>query len=91
MNRILTVLTLSVAATAAVAQAGPSTAERPCGADRALVDARGAAVLNSGPGLYNRYVMDTRYCQIDQYPVPAYVPSLDSAQCFVGYRCRSDD
>ncbi|MEZ0170680.1 hypothetical protein [Microvirga sp. TS319] len=87
MIRSTVVLALTFAATGALAQAGPLTTGRPCEADRALVDSRGAVVLSTGQYTYGRFVRDARYCQVDQYPQPAYVPSDDTAQCFVGYRC----
>ncbi|MBZ6074875.1 hypothetical protein [Microvirga puerhi] len=88
MMRVTAIVAFTIATTAALAQAGPSTAERPCAADRALVNSRGAVVLSTGQYTYNRFVRDGRYCQVDQYPEVAYVPSLDTAQCFVGYRCQ---
>jgi hypothetical protein len=89
MNRTLLTLTLVVGATAALAQAGPVTFDRPCASVRDLVLADGAVVLTTGPGTYDRYVKDAAYCLVDQYPQPAWVPSADNPQCFVGYRCRS--
>jgi hypothetical protein len=87
MTRWIAILILTLATTGALAQVGPMTTDRPCASDRALVSSRGAAVLSTGQYTYGRYVRDARYCQVDQYPAPAYVPSQDSAQCFVGYRC----
>ncbi|EIM29107.1 hypothetical protein [Microvirga lotononidis] len=87
MIRLTAALALTVLTTGALAQVGPSTTGRPCSADRALVSARGAVVLSTGQYTYGRFVRDARYCQVDQYPQPAFVPSDDTAQCFVGYRC----
>ena len=87
MIRLTAFLALTCMTTGALAQVGPSTTNRPCSADRALVNARGAVVLSTGQYTYGRFVRDARYCQVDQYPQPAYVPSGDTAQCFVGYRC----
>jgi hypothetical protein len=87
MIRLTAVLTMALVTTGALAQVGPSTTGRPCAADRALVNARGAAVLSTGQYSYGRFVRDSRYCQVDQYLQPAWVPSDDTAQCFVGYRC----
>jgi len=87
MIRLTAVLALSFVTTGALAQVGPLTTGRPCSADRALVNDRGAVVLSTGQYTYGRFVRDARYCQVDQYPQPAWVPSDDTAQCFVGYRC----
>lgn len=87
MIRFIAALGLVLVTTGAFAQVGPSTTGRPCAADRALVSARGAVILSTGQYTYGRFVRDSRYCQVDQYAQPAYVPSDDTAQCFVGYRC----
>lgn len=89
MNRIMWTFAFAVAAAGASAQTGPVTFDRPCAASRDIVVDQGAAVLTTGPGTYDRYVKDAAYCLVDQYPQPAWVPSSDNPQCFVGYRCRS--
>ena len=90
MKRMLSTFGLLLAATgAAVAQAGPSTLDRPCAASRDLVMRDGAVVLTTSPNTYNRYVKDAAYCLVDQYPQPSWVPSSDNPQCFIGYRCTS--
>lgn len=87
MTRLTSTLALIFLSTGALAQVGPSTTGRPCADDRGLVSSRGAIVLSTGQYTYGRFVRDARYCQVDQYPQPAYVPSDDNPQCFVGYRC----
>jgi hypothetical protein len=90
VKRMLSTLGLLLAATgAAIAQAGPSTFDRPCAASRDLVMRDGAVVLTTGPNTYNRYVKDAAYCLVDQYPQPSWVPSSDDPQCFIGCRCTS--
>ena len=42
-------LALTFVATAATAQVGPPTSQRPCAANRALVIKDGAVVLDTGP------------------------------------------
>ena len=81
-------------APAAAAPRGPVTvAGRPytpalaCNAARALVSSRGAIVLGTGPDLYDRYVSTEGFCQVDEVAMPAFVPSGDGPQCFVGYTC----
>lgn len=54
-----------------------------------MVMARGAIVLGTGQFTYDRYVRDRDFCEIDEYLDPAYVPTRDTPQCFVGYTCRS--
>jgi hypothetical protein len=83
---VIAVLFLATAQTA-LAQVGPLTTARTCGEDRALIDARGSAVLSTSAMTYGRYVKDGAYCLVDQFPAPAWVPSADNPQCFIGYRC----
>ncbi|WP_246736101.1 hypothetical protein [Enterovirga aerilata] len=60
----------------------------PCASVAALVEARGAAVLSTGPMSYERVVRDQSFCELETTTAPAYVPSADIRQCFAGYRCR---
>ncbi|NIX75448.1 hypothetical protein [Microvirga terricola] len=54
-----------------------------------MVSSEGAAVLSTGPNTYDRYVSSQNSCQLDQVLEPAWVPTSNTAQCPVGYRCRS--
>jgi hypothetical protein len=93
MRSVLTVLALALATTAATAQVGPPTSQRTCGANRQLVQRDGAVVLDTGPQTYARFVRSGAECLVDQFPEPAWVPSSNNPQCFIGYRCKdgSDD
>jgi hypothetical protein len=75
LGTLLSVLALTLLATAAAAQVGPPTSQRTCSANRRLVMRDGAE------------------CTVDQFPEPAWVPSSNNPQCFIGYRCKdgSDD
>jgi hypothetical protein len=88
---IVLALALTVPATGALAQGRPSTVNRPCAASQALVASRGAIVLGTGGHTYDRFVVDGRFCEFNEYIEPAYVPSIDTPQCFVGYRCTTDN
>jgi hypothetical protein len=89
MKKILLVAALVslTAATAAAQGRRPDTRAMSCRQASALVQARGAVVLTTGPDLYDRYVRDGGFCARDLTTEPAYVPSADTPQCFVGYRC----
>jgi hypothetical protein len=87
MTRPLLILVLVLGATAASAQTRPSSVVRSCAASQQLVAARGAIVLGTGGYTYDRFVRDRTFCQFNQYTKPAFVPSLDTPQCLVGYRC----
>ncbi|WP_201835940.1 hypothetical protein [Microvirga zambiensis] len=93
MRRLLTVAVLALASTATTAQVGPPTSQRTCSANRQLVMKDGAVVLDTGPSTYARFVKNGSECLVDQFPEPAWVPSSNNPQCFIGYRCRdgSDD
>jgi hypothetical protein len=93
MRILLSTLALTLVATAAAAQVGPPTSQRTCGANRQLVMREGAVVLDAGPSTYARFVKNGSECLVDQFPEPAWVPSSNNPQCFIGYRCKdgSDD
>ncbi|HEX2555220.1 MAG TPA: hypothetical protein VHL98_16085 [Microvirga sp.] len=88
MRAALTVL-LCLAATAAGAQARPSTPALPCARAAGLVQSQGAIVLGTGGATYDRFVNGSNHCVLGEFPEPAFVPSADNPQCFVGYRCRN--
>jgi hypothetical protein len=90
---LLPALALASVATVATAQVGPPTSQRTCGANRQLVMREGAVVLETGPSTYARFVRSGTQCLVDQFPEPAWVPSSNNPQCFIGYRCKdgSDD
>jgi len=93
LRRLLAVSALALTTTASAAQVGPSTSQRTCSANRQLVLKDGAVVLDTGSSTYARFVRSGAECTVDQFPEPAWVPSSNNPQCFIGYRCKdgSDD
>jgi uncharacterized protein YfaT (DUF1175 family) len=93
MRILPSVLALALLTTAAAAQVGPLTSQRTCSANRQLVMRDGAVVLHTGSSTYARFVKNGSECMVDQFPEPAWVPSSNNPQCFIGYRCKdgSDD
>lgn len=93
MRTLLSSIAFILLATAATAQVGLPTSQRTCGANRQLVMKEGAVVLDTGPSTYARFVRSGAECTVDQFPEPAWVPSSNNPQCFIGYRCKdgSDD
>jgi hypothetical protein len=93
VRSLLAIPALALTVTAAAAQVGPPTSQRTCGANRQLVQKEGAVVLDTGPSTYARFVRSSAECLVDQFPEPAWVPSSNNPQCFIGYRCKdgSDD
>ena len=93
LRSLLAISALALTATVAAAQVGPPTSQRTCGANRQLVMKEGAVVLDTSPSTYARFVRSGAECLVDQFPEPAWVPSSNNPQCFIGYRCKdgSDD
>ncbi|MDJ1159546.1 hypothetical protein QNA08_15020 [Chelatococcus sp. SYSU_G07232] len=81
-------LVAALVATAVHAQSRPYAPRMSCRAVAGLVAARGAVVISTGPTTYDRYVRDRRFCEITEVTQPAWVPTADSPQCFIGYTCK---
>ena len=89
MKKLAVVLAAGILATSAQAQQRPSTPNMTCGQAQQLVARNGAIVLGTGTYTYDRYVRDRSFCLRDEYIDPAWVPTRDTAQCPVGYLCKS--
>ena len=87
MRRIISAFVLVGLSTAALAQPRPSSVTMPCGAAQRLVFSHGALVLGTGGFSYDRFVRDRTFCEFNEFTRPAFVPTIDAPQCFVGYRC----
>ncbi len=72
----------------ALAQARPSSPSMTCAQAQALIRTQGAVVLGTGQFTYDRYVAHRGFCQPTESVKPAWVPTRDSQQCFIGYTCR---
>ena len=91
MKKSMLALLLSLIATGAFAQSRPSTLTMSCNQARGVVAARGAAVLSTGTYTYDRFVSSRNFCQYNEVLEPVWVPTVDTPQCPVGYRCRDSD
>jgi hypothetical protein len=92
MHRIATLLFTGAAmllADAAAAQMEPPTIT--CAQARRQVQARGAAVVHSSRHIYDRYVVDQRFCAHGETTRAAFIPTRDDPACFVGFRCVVPD
>ena len=75
------------------ASAAPALAQRAmtpamaCRSAASLVARHGAVVLGTGPDIYDRYVVNESFCPIGYYARPAFLPTRDNPQCYVGYYC----
>ncbi len=67
------------------------TTQMNCGQARKVVATQGAAVLGSGPGIYDRYVNSDQFCMLGEVARQAFAPTRDNAWCPVGYRCETRD
>jgi hypothetical protein len=86
--RTVVFLMLSSLATAVQAQSRMSTLHLSCGQARTVVRTQGAAVLNTGPNTYDRFVSSPAFCALGETTEPVWVRTADTAQCPIGFRCR---
>lgn len=82
---------LMLLSTSAIAEPMPLSLTMRCYQVAALVRSRGAVVLRTGPYTYDRYVSHAGFCVLGETTEPAWVPTLDTPQCFIGYRCVDAD
>lgn len=91
LSRVFWLATLlllaSLVAAPVQAQARPDTLALSCRDAAALVNARGAIVLGTGPNIYDRYVSQIRYCSGAEQLKAEWVKTRDNPQCFIGYTC----
>lgn len=73
---------------AAFAQGRPNTVNMSCAQARSVVANAGAIVLGTGGQTYDRFVDSRGYCTPSEETDPAFAPTADNRQCFIGYRCR---
>jgi hypothetical protein len=84
---LLAACTLVSMPMAALAQGRPSTLAMTCGQARGFLSAQGAAVLGTGGHTYDRFVRDRSFCEPTQITRNAFVPTRDTPDCPIGYRC----
>jgi hypothetical protein len=80
-------LVLALMSADAWAQNHPLTLRMSCAQAQGLVASQRGIVLNTGPLTYDRYVGSYGSCVIGETLDPAWVPTADTAQCPIGYRC----
>ncbi|WP_112664503.1 hypothetical protein [Microvirga flavescens] len=89
MRNLAAALALFALTTGAFAQSRPMTTSMTCSQAMLTVTTHGAIVLGTGQYTYDRFVRDSNFCEVGEYPDPAYAPTRDVRQCFIGYRCRT--
>lgn len=89
---LMTVATIGLMSSSAFARV--FSQNMTCAETRSLVQSRGAVVIyyehsaRTGNWLYDRYVAHQGYCMGGEVTQPAWIPTSDSSQCFVGYTCE---
>jgi hypothetical protein len=91
MRTLLFALAMASAVPTALAHARASTPDMTCGEARVTVAARRAVVLGTGQSTYARFVSRQDACDRGETTEPAFAPTVDDPQCFVGYLCRDID
>lgn len=76
---------------AQTALARPSTLEMTCRAAQRLVASRGAVVMTTGRGTYDRILASDVGCLLGEAPKSFFAPTRDHPQCHVGYICVNDE
>jgi hypothetical protein len=69
-------------------QGRPVSTTLTCARAAGLVASQGAVVLGTGVYTYDRYVRGPNFCVRSETAEAAWVPTVNNAQCFVGYQCR---
>ena len=87
MRSITMAFGIMLVATTAMAQSRASTTAMTCGQAQGFLGTRGAAVIGTGGQTYDRFVRDRSFCQPTEVTRVAFVPTRDTPQCFIGYRC----
>lgn len=55
-----------------------------------MIQSRGAIILHTGGGMFDRYVANGSFCLLHEDLAPAFVPTADSSSSFIGYRCEAE-
>ncbi len=85
----LTLSALAIVSTASFAQAALiSTTDITADQAKALVQDKGAIVLSTAPGIYDRYVANGSFCATNEDAKSAFVATSDSSHSKIGYTCE---
>jgi len=87
MKLVTAAIILAGMGSGALAQSHPLTLQMTCDEARQLVATQGAVVLNTSATTYDRYVGAAGQCVRGEVMNPVWVPTADTPQCPIGYRC----
>ncbi|HZH12209.1 MAG TPA: hypothetical protein VEZ24_17805 [Microvirga sp.] len=90
MKRFALALAFVACGSGAEAQQRLSTQSLTCGQAQQVILSRGAAVLSTGAYTYDRFVRNRSFCEFNESIELALVPTRDTPQCPIGYRCRDN-
>ena len=85
------ILSLFVVLAGSSAFAYDYTTNMTCSQAQQIVATEGAVVLYTSCSIYDRYVTSQQYCATGEYTKPAWVPTSDTSNCFIGYTCQTED
>ena len=91
MRSLPLALCFSIVAGAAGAQERPYTPGMSCQAAQAVVARQRDITVASSANAYEMVHHESGACGREMTALPAFEPTLDNAQCFVGYRCREQN
>ena len=89
-NLIAATTTALILSTSLAHAQRPNTTAMTCSQAVNLVNTHGAIVLSTGRFTYDRYVGRHGFCMPGQYMKRAFVPTLDTQRCRIGYICVND-
>jgi hypothetical protein len=84
----LTLVALVATSSGGFAEIRPFTPSLACRTIAKAVAAGGGVWLSTGRGRFDRYVANQSECARKEQITPAWVPSADNSNCFVGYTCE---
>jgi hypothetical protein len=84
---VAAILVIASTSADAWAQSRPLTTRMSCAQAQGLVASQRSVVLSTGPFTYDRYVGSYGSCAGGETLDPAWVPTADTPQCPIGYRC----
>lgn len=73
----------------AMAQGRPDARTMSCERVQALIAEHGAVVLTTGRHTYDRYVVDTRFCEMREVARPVVITTQGGESCVV-FECRDE-
>ena len=92
MRKLIATALIALTPASALAEARLDTAHLSCAAAQQFVLKNGAALLYSGPDVYDRYVADRRFCLPNQFVRPGRLTDAHEAvRCIVNYKCFDPD